>query len=103
MKRRDFLRSVGAVSASLALSKPDHLLADGTPSDNWRTFEVKTRVEVPNAAGATRVWLPAGVLSETAFQKTLSNDFSAEGGKAQIVRNRADGLGIVSAEFPAGA
>ena len=103
MKRRVFLRSVGAVSASLALSKPDHLLADGTPSDNWRTFEVKTRVEVLNAAGATRVWLPAGVLSETAFQKTLSNDFSAEGGKAQIVRNRADGLGIVSAEFPAGA
>jgi transglutaminase-like putative cysteine protease len=101
MKRRDFLLTTGALSGCLAVSKPERLLAEGATA-NWRTFEVKTRVEILQSSGLTRVWLPAGILTETTFQKTLSNDFGAEGGKAQIVRNRPDGLGIISAEFPAG-
>jgi transglutaminase-like putative cysteine protease len=102
MNRRHFLRSAGAVSGGLALSKPASLLAEGATSAGWRTFEVKTRVEVLTSSRITRVWVPSGITSETAFQKTLSNDFSAEGGKAQMVRNQADGLGIITAEFPAG-
>jgi len=50
---------------------------------------------------ATRVWLPAALISETPFQKTLSNAFRADGGKPEIVKVPADGLGIVIAEFPA--
>jgi hypothetical protein len=42
------------------------------------------------------------LISKTPFQKTLSNVFGAEGGTGQIVEGRADGLGIVAAEFPAG-
>ena len=38
----------------------------------------------------------------TPFQRTLSNDFHAEDGTAKIVQDKADGLGIVAAEFPAG-
>ena len=45
MNRRDFVRSAGALSASLAVSKPECLLAERAISDGWRTFEVKTRVE----------------------------------------------------------
>jgi len=102
MNRRDFLRSAGAVSACLSFPKPERLLAEGVTSDNWRMFEVKTRVEILKSPGAARVWLPTGIVNETAFQKTLSDRFSAEGGTAQIVRSRADALGIVTAEFPAG-
>ena len=102
MNRRDFLRSAGTGSASLGLSKTARLLAKGSTSDRWRTFEVKTRVEILKSSGATRVWLPAALIGETLFQKTLSNDFSAEGGRAGMVEGRADGLGIVAAEFPAG-
>jgi len=68
----------------------------------WRTFEVTTRVEVLKASGATRVWLPAALLGTTPFQRTLANDFTAEGGTAKLVENEADALGIVVAEFPAG-
>jgi transglutaminase-like putative cysteine protease len=100
MNRRDFLRSAGAASAILGLSKTGRLLAKGATSDNWRTFEVKTRVEILKSSGTTRVWLPAALIGKTPFQKTLSNDFSAEGGTAGIVEARADGLGIVAAEFP---
>ncbi|MFN7996916.1 MAG: transglutaminase-like domain-containing protein [Bryobacteraceae bacterium] len=98
MNRRDFLRSVGAASAGLGASRTGRLLA----SENWRTFEVKTRVEILKSSGRARVWLPAALTGETPFQKTLSNDFSAEGGTARMVESRADRLGIVAAEFPAG-
>jgi transglutaminase-like putative cysteine protease len=91
------------VSAGLTLRRPAQLLANGSTSDPWRTFEVKTRAEVLKSSGATRVWLPAALTAKTPFQKTLSNEFSAEGGTARLVEDRADALGIVSAEFPAGA
>jgi transglutaminase-like putative cysteine protease len=98
MNRRDFIRSTGAVTGSLAISRSG-LLAD---ADAWRTFEVKTRVEILEPAGATRVWVPAALAGNTPFQKTLSNEFSAEGGTAKIIKDNADALGIVAAEFPAG-
>jgi transglutaminase-like putative cysteine protease len=102
MNRRDFLRSAGAVSVSLAFPKTWGLPAEGATSDIWRTFEVKTRVEILKSSGVTRVWLPAGLISKTPFQKTLSSGFGAEGGTARIVEGRDDGLGIIAAEFPAG-
>ena len=101
MNRRKFLRSAGVVSASLALPRSARLLALGD-SGAWRTFEVTSRVEVLNPSGMTRAWLPAALLRETPFQKTLANDFRAEGGQVELVENKADALGIVSATFPAG-
>jgi transglutaminase-like putative cysteine protease len=101
MNRRHFLRSASAVSAGLLLPQSGSLLAEA-PSEGWRTFEVKTHVEVLKPSGTTRVWAPAALLSKTPFQRTLSNEFHAEGGTARIVKESAEGLGIVAAEFPAG-
>jgi len=70
---------------------------------SWRTFEVTTRVEVLKPAGATRIWLPAALVGETPFQKTLANTFDVEGGTANMIESKADSLGIVTAEVPAGA
>jgi transglutaminase-like putative cysteine protease len=102
MNRRDFLRSAGAVSAGLALSRTGHLFAQGTASGSWRMFEVTTRVEVLKSSGATRIWVPAALINQTPFQKTLANAFNAEGGSAKIVESKTDALGIIAAEFPAG-
>ena len=102
MNRREFLRSAGAVSASLVFPKTGSLFAGGLTSDSWRTFEVKTRIEIPKSSGATRLWLPAALIGKTPFQKTLSNRFSAEGGMARMVESRGDALGVIAAEFPAG-
>jgi len=74
----------------------------GSAANGWRTFEVTTRVEIPGASGATRVWLPTAMLTETPFQKTISNQFRAEGATAKIAKSKPDGIGIVYAEFPAG-
>ncbi len=102
MNRRDFLRSAGVVSAGLAFPKAGRLFAhDATPS-SWRTFEVTTSVEVLKSSGTTRVWLPAALISETPFQKTLANRFSVEGGSAEMLETKADALGIIAGTFPAG-
>jgi transglutaminase-like putative cysteine protease len=102
MNRRDFLRSAGAVSAGLAFSRTWDRLAEDTTRSSWRTFEVTTRVEVLKTSGATRIWVPAALINQTPFQKTLSNTFSAEGGTAKIIESKPDALGIIAAEFPAG-
>ena len=102
MNRRDFLRSVGIASASLALPATGRLFAERAMPGHWRTFEVTTRVEVLASRAATRVWLPAALIGETPFQRTLANRFHAEGGVAKMVESKSDALGIVAAEFPAG-
>ncbi len=102
MNRRTFLQTAGAVSAGLALPGSRRLLALAGTSEGWRTFEVTTRVEVLKPSGATFVWLPAAILRDTPFQKTLANDFRAEGGSAELVQNKGDALGIVTAKFPEG-
>jgi transglutaminase-like putative cysteine protease len=101
MKRRDFLRSTGAICAGYALSKSIPLLAE-TAASSWRTFEVTTRVEVLNPNGETRIWLPAAVVRNAPFQKTLANVFTAEGGTASFSEVKQGEVGIVSASYPSG-
>jgi transglutaminase-like putative cysteine protease len=102
MNRREFLRSAGAVSASLAVAKPVPLFAGSAASDYGRTFDVTTRVEILKSSGPIRVWLPAALIGKAPFQRTLANKFSVEGGTARIVEGKPDALGIIAAEFPAG-
>jgi transglutaminase-like putative cysteine protease len=103
MNRRDFLRSASALSAAVMVSKATRLTFPQAAPETWRTFEVTTRVEVLKYAGTTRIWVPAGLITETPFQKTLSNTFTADGGVAKLVDSKPNSLGIISAEFPAGA
>jgi len=102
MDRRDFLQSGGIVSVSLAFAKAERLFSQVTTLDGWRTFQVTTRVEVLKTSGTTRVWVPTALISETPFQKTLTNTFNCEGGTAKMVESKSDALGIIAAEFPAG-
>lgn len=102
MNRRHFVRSAGIISATLVLPVRHSFLVEGETSSDWRTFEVTTHVEVLKPSGATRIWVPAALVSETLFQRTLANSFHAEGGAARIVESKPDALGIIAAEFPAG-
>ena len=102
MNRRYFLQSGGMVSVSLAFAKTARLFSQVTTADRWRTFHVTAHVEVLKPSGTTRIWMPAALISETPFQKTLSNTFNCEGGTAKAVESKSDALGIIAAEFPAG-
>jgi len=103
VNRRDFLRLTGIVSAGLALPRLERALAEDADSVGWRTFDVTSLVEVLKPSGPTRVWLPAALLQDTPFQKTVSNRFDAPGGTAELVERKADSLGIVGATFVGGA
>ncbi|HKW34131.1 MAG TPA: transglutaminase domain-containing protein [Candidatus Acidoferrum sp.] len=103
MNRREFLTYASGAAVSASLSNLDLTLAQEPAPAGWRTFEVTTRAEVLKPSGSTRVWLPAALLGETPFQRTLRNDFHAEGGTAKLVESKADALGMVVAEFPVGA
>ena len=99
MKRRDFLWQTGTICAGIALSKAIPVFGDTSASD-WRTFEVTTRVEVLKPAGVTHIWLPAALIRQTPFQKTLSNKYVADGGSAKFTESKDDSLGIVTATYP---
>lgn len=102
MDRREFLISgSGATVASLLPKTPSLFLPSGT-SPGGRTFEVVTRIEILKPSGPTHVWLPTALVAETPYQIKLANSVHAEGGTAQLVESKADGLGIVVAEFPSG-
>ena len=103
MKRRDFLRSAGVSAAAMALPRTGRLFAQGTGPETWRTFDVTTSVQVLKPSGATRIWVPAALVNPTPFQKTIANEFKAEGGAAKLIEGSGDSLGIIAAEFPAGA
>lgn len=100
MNRRDFLCAGGSVAGAFALSRPARLLA---VEAGWRTFEVTTQVEVLKPAGATRVWLPLALASNTPYQKTLANEIHCDTGAPKTVTGKADALAMVAAEFPEGA
>src|SRR5260370_36818169 len=102
MNRREFLQSGGIVSVSLAFAKAGRVFSEVTTLDRWRTFQLTARVEVQKTSGTTRVWVPAALISERPFQKTLANPCNCEGGAAKIVEGKADALGIIAVEFSAG-
>jgi len=99
--RRDFLRAAGIVSASFAFPNKECLFAQAGDLA-WRTFEVTTRVEVLKPSGTTHIWVPAALMGDRPYQKTLANTFTCEGGRARTVENTADALRIVTAEFQTG-
>ena len=103
MDRRNFLISGSSATIASVCPLTPSFLASLAPSIEWRTFEVVTRVEVLEPTGVTRIWVPSGLVRETPYQKTFANDFHADGGRAELVEGKADGLGIVTAEFPSGA
>ena len=99
MNRRRFLKTAGTLSAGC-------LIAKGAAEAPWRTFEVRTRVALLEYPGPARLWIPTPLTSASPFQRTLSTqiDGAPTGGTARIVKTKdIDGLGIVAAEFSAGA
>ena len=103
MDRRDFLRFSGLASAGMAFPGAiTSAFADVAPGDNWKLFEVTTRVEILKPDGVTRVWLPTPLSWDTEYQKGLGNVFKAEGGTSGVSTDWKSGTRLVWAEWPAG-
>jgi len=65
----------------------------------WRTFEVTTRVDIQNASGPTRVWLPVPSVN-TDWQQSGVSAFSSNG-SARLRSDSLQGVQMLYAEFGA--
>ena len=103
MNRRSFMRANGLICAGWALAKALPLVADTPSASGWRTFEVVTRVELVKPNGVSHIWLPAPLIRDTPYQKTISTRFAVGRGKATLSKDKQNALAIVSAIYPANA
>jgi transglutaminase-like putative cysteine protease len=101
MNRRDFLRTNSSICAGWAVSRAIPALANSKPAGDWRTFDVVTQVELLKPAGTSHIWLPAPLISNTPYQRTISTRFTAPNGMARRSKDKQSALSIVSATYPA--
>ena len=72
MKRRDFLACAALAPTALAI-RP------ARAAEGWRSFDVVTRVDVAEPAGATRLWLPVPLREAGDYQRVLAMHWHAPG------------------------
>lgn len=107
--RRSFLKSAAASAALSTTSLPIWALTPPPPPPpppkfnpqpaDWRTFEITTRVEIPEVHGATRVWLPVPVI-ESAWQHTQLNSYQSNS-ESRLLVEPSSGVGMLYTEFAA--
>ena len=93
MNRRNFLKSTSA--AALAPYLPSSMASEG-----WRTFEAVTRVEIRDAFGIARAWVPLPLVTENDWQKTLGNSWSGNASRADVMHDGKYGLAMLYVEWP---
>jgi transglutaminase-like putative cysteine protease len=94
MNRRLFLQSSAAALAAQSLPWNNVWAAAG-----WRTFEITTRVEVTDAFGVARAWVPLPLEADNDWQKAIGNSWSGNARTARIVHDGKYGMGLLYVEW----
>ena len=94
MNRRTFLQSSVATAVLQSLPWSSALAQAG-----WRSFETVTRVEVKDAFGLARAWVPLPLELDTDWQKALGNSWSGNARVARIAHDGKYGLGMLYVEW----
>jgi transglutaminase-like putative cysteine protease len=97
MHRRAFLKA--GISATAAASLPWRA---AWASADWRSFEVVTRVELQLPQGASRIWLPLPLTTDTEWHRTLGNTWTSNAARTEVVTDGKYGASMLYAEWPAG-
>jgi len=95
MNRRSFLRSATATSLAAAFAPRIALAAE----QGWRSFETVTRVEIKDAFGTARAWVPLPLAVDTDWQRTLDNAWSGNARLARVERDDKYGITMLHAEW----
>jgi len=102
MERREFLRRGLAVSAGLAFGLPKFDRLAGANAAPWRSFEVTTRIEITDAVGATRAWMPLPLTTNTDYFKREPDSWTGNFKGARAVQYDKYGTGMVFADWAPG-
>lgn len=102
ISRRDLLRAGAAVSALAVL--PRTAGAEGfTPQPGaWRSFEIVTRIEILEPAGATQAWIPVPAVNEPVWSRAEGSDWSTNAERAELVRDPKYGAEMLHVAWDAG-
>jgi transglutaminase-like putative cysteine protease len=95
MNRRFFLQSSAAAIAAQSLP-----WSSAWGQDGWRMFETVTRVEIKDAFGLARAWVPLPLEGDTGWQKSIGDSWSGNAREAKIVHDGKYGLGMLYVEWP---
>ena len=102
MNRRKFLQRSLAASGGLflagrlpAATQPNA----STASAKWRTFEVVTKIELLEPAGASRAWLPLPLMTDTNYFKRLGDSWNGNVASVGNLRDAKYDAGMVYAEW----
>jgi transglutaminase-like putative cysteine protease len=93
MKRRDLLAFATLAPMGLAV-RP------ACASQDWRTYDVVTRVEVHDPAGPTRVWLPVPLREAGDYQRVAAMRWDAPGAQARLVDVAGYDVRALAVEWP---
>jgi transglutaminase-like putative cysteine protease len=101
MNRRDFLARTSLATAGLAIGGSPRRSPLAAAADDWRTFEITTRVEVLESGTTTRVWLPTP-LAAAPYQRTMGDNYHAVGGRTVMVETTVRDPDILAAIWEEG-
>jgi len=97
MNRRIFLKTSSAAAAAAALPWRTALA-----QEDWRAYEIVSRVEVLAPHGASRAWIPLPLSDDTPWHKAVGNAWSGNAAQARIVSDGKYGVGMLYAAWGAG-
>ncbi len=101
LHRRTFLKSVGLAAVAAPLAR-QAFAADApfapTPGAA-RTFELVTRIELADAKGGARAWIPVPAQDHGDWFKAEGSQFTGNAAKASLKRDGASGAAFVEAAW----
>src|SRR6266508_2658907 len=103
MDRRRFLKTGAVTLAAAGLVRPlTAMAAEPSSEAKWRTFEVRSRVDIINPSGVSRAWVPMPLAPDTDYQKSLAQSWTGNAAVMRVYRDDRYGSAIFYAEWPAG-
>lgn len=101
MKRRHFLLTGLAVSATGGFP-PKTAWASKVTQQAWREFELTIQVDIHDAEGAVKAWVPVPLLRDTSYFRRQTDRIVGNFTTAKTVSYDAFGTGLVLAEWAPG-
>jgi len=99
MKRRDFIASAAALAALPRLSFAQQKEFNPAQTEQWRSFEIVTRIE--GFGGTTKAWIPVPAVDES-WQRTIGNAWTGNATTMRLVHDPKYGAAMLYAEWGAG-
>jgi transglutaminase-like putative cysteine protease len=103
LDRRNFLKSAASVAA-LGVSVMPAIADPLAFSDHgdWRTYEIRTAVEV-DSTDSVRIWAPAAGFDAEGWSRPLGTNWTGNADFAEIARDRTYGAQFVHVAWKAGS